>query len=222
MRIVAIIPARKGSKGVKNKNIKIYKKKPLLYHSIKVALKLNKVDKVIVSTDSKKYKFLAEKFGAQVILRPKKISQDYSVDKEYLLHAYKFLKEKENYVADLFFLLRPTCPDRDIKILKKITNYAIKNFKKYTSIRTVHALNNPPQKLFQIKKNYLQGFFNNVLKGEYHAEPRQKYPLTYSPNSFLDVIKPRYFSNKKKLWGNKILPFVTIEYKDIDKKEDFN
>ena len=58
MNIVAIIPARKGSKGIINKNIIIYKKRPLLYHSIKSALKLKKIDKVLVSTDSKKYKSL--------------------------------------------------------------------------------------------------------------------------------------------------------------------
>ena len=72
MKIVAIIPARKGSKGIKNKNIILYKNRPLLYHSIKSALKLKKIDKVLVSTDSKKFKTIAEKYGATVILRPKK------------------------------------------------------------------------------------------------------------------------------------------------------
>jgi len=224
MNIVAIIPARKGSKGIKNKNIIIYKKKPLLFHSIKSAFQLKKINRVIVSTDSKKYKSLAQKFGAEVILRPKKISGSKSLDKEYLVHAYNYLKSKENLIVDLFVLLRPTCPDRNIKDLKRALKFSIKNFTKYTSVRSVHLTHSPPQKVFKIgKKKYLTGFFNKYLKGEYHSKPRQEYPLTYAPNSFFDVLKPKYFmkyKSKKILWGNKIYPIITNFYKDIDKKKD--
>lgn len=223
MNIVAIIPARKGSKGILNKNIITYKKKPLLYHSIKSALKLKKIHKVLVSTDSKKYKLLAENYGAEVILRPKNISQDNSLEKEYLAHAYNYLKREKNYIVDLFILLRPTCPDRDIKNLKKALNVSIKNFKNYSSVRSVHELHNPAQKIFKIRGKYLSGFFNKSLKGEYHSLPRQIYPRTYSPNSFFDALKPKYFmkfKSKKKVWGNKILPIVTRIYRDIDTKND--
>ncbi len=223
MNIVAIIPARKGSKGIKNKNIMIYKKKPLIYHSIKIALKLKKIDKVIVSTDSKKYKELAKKYGAEVILRPKKISKDDSLEKEYLIHAYNYLKKKDNYIVDLFVLLRPTCPDRDIKDIKKALSISIKNFRRYTSVRSAHIVHNPAQKTFQIQGQYFTGFFNKTLKGEYHSYPRQMYPVTYSPNSFFDVLKPKYFlkfKRKNKLWGNKIFPIITKLYKDIDTKKD--
>lgn len=221
MNIVAIIPARKGSKGIKNKNIMIYKKKPLIFHTIKSALKLKKINKVLVTTDSKKYKSLAESFGAEAILRPKKISQDNSLEKEFLVHAYNYLKKKK-YIVDLFVLLRPTCPDRDIKNLKKALNFSIKNFKDYSSIRSVNQLHNPAQKIFQIKGKYLSGFFDDKLRGEYHTFPRQLYPLTYSPNSFFDVCKPSYFMKfrGKKLWGKKILPIITNFYKDIDTKID--
>ena len=223
MNIVAIIPARKGSKGIKNKNIIIYKKKPLLYHSIKSALKLTKIHRVIVSTDSKKYGSLAKKFGAEVSVRPKYISKDNSLEKEYLVHAYNYLKKEENYIADLFVLLRPTCPDRNINDLKKALKTSIKNFRRYSSLRSIHQFHNPPQKVFKIKNKYLSGFFNRSLKGEYHSMPRQIYDLCYSPNSFFDVLKPKYFmkfKSKKKLWGNKIFPIITNFYKDIDEKSD--
>ena len=78
-----------------------YKKKPLLYHSIKSALKLTKIHRVIVSTDSKKYGSLAKKFGAEVIVRPKNISKDNSLEKEYLVHAYNYLKKKEKILVEL-------------------------------------------------------------------------------------------------------------------------
>ena len=70
MKIVAIIPARKGSKGIKNKNIISYKNKPLIYHSIKSALKLKKLIKFLCQ-QIPKFKNIAEKYGATVILRPK-------------------------------------------------------------------------------------------------------------------------------------------------------
>ena len=223
MKIVAIIPARKGSKGIKNKNIMVYKKKPLLFHSINSALKLKKIDKVLVSTDSKEYKSLSEKYGAEVILRPKKISQDNSLEKEFLVHAYNYLKKEKKYTVDLFILLRPTCPDRNISDLNEALDIAIKNFKYYTSLRSVHPLHNPAQKNFQINGKYLTGFFNKSLKGEYHSFPRQIYPRAYSPNSFFDALKPKYFmkyKTKKKVWGNKIFPIITKFYKDIDSKRD--
>ena len=87
----------------------------------------------------------------------------------------------------------------------------------------MHKLHNPAQKVFKIQGSYLSGFFNKSLKGEYHSFPRQLYPTTYSPNSFFDALKPKFFmkfKSKKIVWGNKILPVITKFYRDIDSKED--
>lgn len=220
MNIVAIIPARKNSKRIKNKNIIPYKGKPLIYHSIKIALNSKLIDKVIVSTDSKKYQNLSIKFGAEVpFLRPKKISNDNSLDIDYLVHASKFLISKK-YKPDLIVLLRPTTPNRDIEMVDKGIKIFIKNYKKYDSMRSVSEFNQPPQKLFMIKNKSLKGFFDQSLKGEYHSFPRQKYAKTYLPNGYVDILKPKFFlDNKKKLFG-RILPFLTDETLDIDSKKD--
>ena len=222
MNIVAIIPARKGSKSIKDKNIANYNKKPLLYYSINTALKIKLIDKVIVSTDSKKYKLLAEKYGAKVpFLRPKKYSGDKSLDREFLIHAYNFLKKKENYNVDLFVLLRPTTPNRKLSVVKKGINFFLKNLRTSTSMRSVSLFSQPPQKFFNIKRKYLKGLFDKTLKGEYHSWPRQNYKKTYLPNGYIDILKPSFFANKKKeLFGKKILAFVTPETNDIDVKID--
>ena len=95
MKILGIIPARSGSKGVKNKNIKLLKNKPLIFWTIKTALK-SKLTKVIVSTDSLKIKKISEKYGANVpFLRPTNISKDNSKSIDVIKHAIKFY-EKEN------------------------------------------------------------------------------------------------------------------------------
>ena len=91
MNIVAIIPARSGSKSIKDKNIISYKNKPLIYHSIKIALKSKLVNRVIVSTDSIKYAKLSTKFGAEVpFLRPKVISKDNSDDSGWIFHSIDY------------------------------------------------------------------------------------------------------------------------------------
>jgi CMP-N,N'-diacetyllegionaminic acid synthase len=221
MNILAIIPARKGSKTIKDKNIINYKGKPLIYYSIKTALKSNLINKVIVSTDSKKYQSLSIKFGASApFLRPKNYSKDNSSDRDFILHASKFLISK-NYYPDLIVLLRPTTPNREVKIVNNGIKLFIKNFKQYDSMRSVSKFNQPPHKMFQIKNNSLVGFFNKFYKGEYHSKPRQDFPKTYLPNGYIDVFKPNFFMNKKnnELFG-KILPFITEETLDIDEKKD--
>ena len=219
MNIVAVIPARSGSKSIKDKNITPYRGKPLIYHSIKTALKSKYIDRVIVSTDSNKYKKISMKFGAEVpFLRPKKYSSDNSVDYEYILHVSKFLI-KNKYFPDLIILLRPSTPNRNSYVVDKGIKYFIKKINKYDSMRSVSEFSQPPQKLFMIHKDRLKGFFDKTLTGEYHSLPRQKYPKTYLPNGYIDIFKPKFFLKKKLLHG-RICPFITKETLDIDYKKD--
>jgi CMP-N,N'-diacetyllegionaminic acid synthase len=219
-KIIALIPARSGSKSIRNKNIIYYKGKPLIYHSIKIALKSKLINKVIVSTDSKKYQKITKNFGAEVpFLRPKKISSNTSLDFDYILHATKFLI-KNNCFPDIIVLLRPTTPNRKVEIIDKAIRIFIKNFDNYDSMRSVSKFNQPPQKLFMIKNGKLIGFFDKYIKGEYHSFPRQKFPQTYLPNGYVDIFKPEFFLKNNKLHG-KIYPFLTEESLDIDYKKDF-
>lgn len=222
MKIIALIPARKGSKSVKDKNIKIYNNKPLIYHSIKIAKKSKLISRVIVSTNSLKYANLALKFGAEVpFLRPWKFSTDKSLDYEWISHATRFLLEKENYLPDIVLLLRPTTPNRDIVVINKAIKFFLKNYHNVTSMRSVSLFSQPPQKFMQIKKGFLKGFFDKWLKFDYTNYPRQFYPETYLPNGYVDILKPSFFLRNKTLHGNKVLPFITEQTLDIDLEKDF-
>ena len=96
-----------------------------IYYSIKTALKSKLINTVVVSTDSKKYQSMVIKFGASApFLRPNKYSNDNSSDRDFILHASKFLISKNNY-PDLIVLLRPTTPNRDIKIVNKGIKYGM-------------------------------------------------------------------------------------------------
>ena len=222
MKIIAVIPARSGSKSFKNKNIHIYKNKPLIYHSIKLAKESKYIDRVLISTDSKRYRDISKKFGAEVpFLRPKKISKDNSTDLEWAKHIANYLKKNENYSPDIIIHLRPTTPNRDLNIFNKGIKFFLKNLKKVNGMRSVSKLNQPPQKMFMIKKNLLVGYFNKTLRGEYYNLPRQVYDECYLPNGYIDIIKPSYFLKKNTLMGNKILAYLTPHTLDIDTKDDF-
>ena len=119
--ILAVILARSGSKGIKNKNIKILNGKPLIAWSIATCLKSKRINKIVVSTDSKKYAKIAKSFGAhEIILRPKKFSKDQSTDYDAILHLIKNFK-KFNY--EIIAHIRPTTPDRDVKDVDKAINF---------------------------------------------------------------------------------------------------
>ena len=94
--ILIIIPARGGSKGIKNKNFKKMLNKPLIYWTIKQTKKINKKSRTIVSTDSKKIKKISLKYNISVpFMRPKNISKDNSTDYELIKHAIDFFKKKK-------------------------------------------------------------------------------------------------------------------------------
>ena len=136
-KILVVIPARSGSKGIKNKNIKNVKNKPLLVHSINYAKKCKFVDEIIVSTDSQKYAKISKKFGAKVpFLRSKKLAgdkiKDYPLVNECLKNSEKFFNVKFNYII----LLRPTSPFRENKLIEKGLKKLYEN-KLSSSVRSV-------------------------------------------------------------------------------------
>ena len=111
MNIVAIIPARGGSKGIPRKNIKELCGKPLIAYIIETALKVKELDSVIVSTEDKEIAEIAEKYGAGVpFLRPKELAGDETPTLPVLQHAVKYLEEEENYKPGIVVLLYATSP----------------------------------------------------------------------------------------------------------------
>ena len=110
-----MIPARGGSKGLKNKNIKLLNKKPLIAWSILAAKKCKLIDKIIVSTDSLKISKISKKYGAEVpFIRPKKFATDKASSFSVLKHAIEFYRNR-NINFDFILMLEPTSPLREPK-----------------------------------------------------------------------------------------------------------
>ena len=166
IKILCLIPARSGSKGIPDKNIKILDGKPLMAHSIYQAEKSRFRDymRIIVTTDSEKYATIAQAYGAECpFLRPSSISQDLSTDLEFMKHAVQWLSENENYNPDIILQLRPTQPRRKVEDIDNCLEKFIENFEDYDSLRTVVEFDKSPYKMYRIiNDNDLVPLFNSV------------------------------------------------------------
>jgi len=113
MNIIAIIPARGGSKGIPEKNIKIFCGKPLIAWAILAAKKSKLLDRIIVSTDNPKIAKIARKYGAETpFMQPAELAQASSRMEQVFVYALRWLKENENYNVDVIVWLQPTSPLR--------------------------------------------------------------------------------------------------------------
>ena len=224
-KIWAFIPARAGSKSIKNKNIKKINSIPLLIYSLKTALSLKKknlIDEVIFSSDSERYIELVKKYSNKIKIdyRMKKDATDNATD----LDVFKsFLKKKKNLslaCPEFFLHLRPTTPLRKNKILIDALNFFKKNNKKYSALRSVSLMDNSSYKSMRI----VNGKLCNILEKNFNMDklnfPRQSYIKTYVGNGYVDIIKSSNII-KNIIHGNKVCPFVVNDFNsDIDNLSD--
>ena len=143
----ALIPARGGSKGVPKKNLRPLGGHPLIAFSIAAAQQCPEIGRVIVSTDSPEIADVARTYGAEVpFLRPSALAQDASTDREVIHHALEWLRTHEGRQPDLVIQLRPTTPLRDPALLSAAVQF-FRSRDEATSLRSVHELSEPPQKM---------------------------------------------------------------------------
>lgn len=215
--ILAVIPARSNSKEIPNKNIKKIRGIPLLAYSIKYALRSKIIDKVIVSTDSKKYLNIAKKYKAKVpYLREKRLSKDdvtdYPVIIDALIRCEKIYKKKYDYVV----LLRPTSPFREKGLIESCYQLLKKN-PEATSVRSVKKTDNHPYRSWILKNGFIYGFVRNI-KEPYNI-PRQKLPRIMFQTGDIEFIK-RSTLMKGSISGEKVLPLIIKKYFDLDSLDD--
>jgi N-acylneuraminate cytidylyltransferase len=223
LNIVALIPARSGSKGIIDKNIKHYKGIPLLVHSIQIALRSEYIKDVYVSSDSVEYNNIAIHYGAKVTpLRHMDISNDLSPDIDTFEH---FLKNSLE-IPDIIIHLRPTYPNRKLELLNNTIETFLNEYYDYDSLRTVVLIKKTPYKMYYINNdnNLIPFIKEHPTLIEPYNHPRQNFPETYLHNGCIDIIKTSIILNDHLLSGNKILPYIMNEdeINDIDDILDFH
>ena len=220
--IWAFIPARFGSKRVVHKNIKKINNIPLLAHSVIFALKVKKISKIIVSSDSKKYLNVAKKYGASELhLRKKKFSKDETPDIDVFYDYTRDLIKKNKDVPKYFLHLRPSTPFRNVRTCNMIINFFQKNKKKYTALRSVSSMTNPSYKTMRIVNQKLCSIIKKDFSMDKLNKPGNSFPKTFIPNGQYDIVKTENIL-KKILHGNKVFGFISKEFNsDIDDANDF-
>jgi CMP-N,N'-diacetyllegionaminic acid synthase len=222
MEVIAIIPARSGSKSIIDKNIINLNGHPLLAFSIAAAKLSTQIDRIIVSTDSEDYAIIARKYGAEVpFIRPKEISTDACTDRDFLLHAIKWLKNNENECPEYWVHLRPTTPLRNPEVIDAAINLLVNN-DIASSLRSGHKAPESPFKWFTKNK---EGFFESLIfdnfKVEPHNLPKEEFEDIFIPNGYVDVLKKSFMLNHFEIHGSKILGFESPVSTEVDSNEEF-
>lgn len=220
MNILAIIPARSGSKSIPDKNIISINGKPLIAYTIEQALNSKLITRTIVSTDSDYYAQLANSFGAEIpFMRPAEISGDFSTDLEVFDHALRFLKSTEDYEADVVVHLRPTTPIRNVEDIDAMIQLLINN-KNWDSIRSVAPAPETPFKMWFEENGVLIPVVTDQYIDEAYNQPRQKLPKVYLQNASIDVTRSTTILDKKSMTGDLIGAYIMKENYDIDHYSD--
>jgi len=226
LNIIALIPARSGSKGIIHKNIKLYKGIPLLAHSIKIAKECSYINNVYLSTDSEEYQKIGLKYGSSIMpLRPQSIADDFSPDIDCFNHLLGWMNDSNIVIPDIIVHLRPTYPNRSIDLLNNCIEIFLKNYNNYDSLRTVIPFKKTPYKMYYIDENnnLIPYIKTHQLFKEPYNQARQNFPDTYIHNGCIDIVNTNIIINNNVLSGTKILPFIMDEYdnNDIDDLDDF-
>ena len=217
IRILCIIPARSGSKGLPHKNIKDYRGKPLLAWSIEQAQLCRYDMKIVVSTDSKEYADIAMKYGAEApFLRPLEISGDLSTDYECMKHSVEWLKQNQQYYPDIVLQLRPTSPLRNVEDINNAIGLFLENRENYDSLRSVIEFEKSPYKMYNVKENTLMPLFKKVNDiDEPYNQCRQILPKCYLHNGYIDIFNTSILETET-ISGEKIYPYVMNKEEDLD------
>ncbi len=223
--VLAIIPARGGSKGIPRKNIKLFAGAPLLAWSIQAAKDAKWVTRVIVSTDDEEIAQVARDWGAEVpFLRPAEMAEDSSPDLPLFLHALKWLKTHEGYEPEFLVQLRPTSPIRPVGLIDEAVAIMQAN-PQADCVRGIVPSGQNPYKMWRLEED--SGQMQPLLSVPGIAEPynaaRQSLPKTYWQTGHIDVIRTSSLLDKNSLTGEIILP-VMIDPRytvDIDQPADW-
>lgn len=220
--VLAIIPARSGSKSVPHKNIRPFRGKPLIAHSIEQGLAARNVDRVLVSTDSAEYARIARDHGAEApFLRPAGISQDLSTDVEVFVHALEWLVAHEGYRPELCLHLRPTYPLRTVADIEAAVDLLLAR-PDVDAVRSVTPAPHTPYKMWRLDE--ASGLLRPLIDSgipEAHNLARQSLPPVWLQNAAVDVVRADVVLSGRSMTGARILPYPMAEIHDIDTEFDF-
>jgi CMP-N,N'-diacetyllegionaminic acid synthase len=209
--ILAIVPARGGSKGIPRKNVIPVGGRPLIAHSIEQARTSRLVTRTIVSTDDAEIADVARAHGAEVpFMRPAQYAQDLSLDIDVFTHALQWLADHEGYRPELVVHLRPTGPVRRVELIDQAIALMLEH-PEADALRSVSAPIQTPYKMWRIDGGYLHPLLTVEGLTEPYCMPRQSLPEVMWQNGYIDIVRPRTILELGLMCGRTVLPFPIDE-----------
>jgi N-acylneuraminate cytidylyltransferase len=216
--VLAIIPARGGSKGIPRKNIRDFAGFPLIAYSIKAATQSHVVTRTIVSTDDEEIATIAREYDAETpFLRPSEFAEDNTTDLPVFQHALTWLAKHEGYHPDVVVQLRPTSPIRPLDCVNEAVRTLL-DYPEADSVRGVVESAQNPYKMWRVesKSGYMTALIGVEGIPEAYNAPRQKLPFVYWQTGHVDAIRPHVILEKKSMSGGVILPLIIDQRYAID------
>jgi CMP-N,N'-diacetyllegionaminic acid synthase len=210
VEVLALIPARGGSKSIPRKNLLNMAGLPLIAHSIQHALGARNITRTIVSTDDAEIADVARRYGAEVpFMRPAEFATDSATDLEVFTHALNFLKDT-GYRPEIVVQLRATSP---VRTTARVEDAVVRMLEDPAadSLKSVSPVDKSPYKMWRINEAALVPLLEIPGMPEAHSMPRQILPKVYTGNGYIDIIRPRAILEQRSMVGKRVLPYVIEE-----------
>jgi N-acylneuraminate cytidylyltransferase len=223
LEVLALIPARGGSKSIPRKNMIEFAGYPLIAYSIAAGLAAEQVSRVIVSTDDEELAEISRRYGAEVpFMRPAVHAEDTTPDLPVFVHALEWLAENEDYRPNIVVQLRPTSPFRRLRHI----NRAIETLAAHPDADAVRTVIEPFQNPFKMWTIDEDGVMQPLVKTEFQEAynmPRQALPTVYWQTGYVDAAWAKTILEKRSMTGERILPLVIEpgDWVDIDSPDDW-
>lgn len=217
MKNLAIITARSGSKGLKDKNIKLLNGKPLIAYTIEAAQQSNLFDEIMVSTDSKEYAEIAQKLGAKVpFLRSEELASDKAASWDVVKEVLKNYEDKGIFF-DTVTLLQPTSPLRTSEDI--IKGHKILNEKSANAVIAVCEMEHSPLWANKLPED---NSMKDFIRPEVKNIPRQSIPIYYRINGALYIVRVEHLLNDEDIYGENSYALVMDKKHSVDIDDEFD
>lgn len=221
-RVLAIVPARGGSRAIPGKNIRLLAGKPMIAYTLEAARGCPELDRVIVSTDSEEIAGVARAWHTDVpFMRPDDLAGDMVTDLPVFLHALGWLEEQQGYVPDIVVHLRPTAPLRRAEHIS--AGLQVLRESGADSVRSVCPAGQHPHKMWQLSGRRLRPYIDgDQAIPEAYNWPRQRLPAAYVQNGSVDVAWRRTLVEQGSMTGREIAALVMdpLESVNVDSEID--
>lgn len=219
MKILAIIPARAGSKRVPGKNFKRLGRILLIEHTIIACQQSSLIDDIVITSDHDRAPQIAERHNTWFVKRPAHLADDKTDDYPVILHTVKEMMSQFEKEYDLVCYMRPTTPFRATHHIDTAIQYMIDAPDKITGLRSVEEMPESAYKCFQVHSGLLQPImYEDINCTDW---PSQSVPKTYKANGYIDICRPHKLCEGV-LWGDNVGAYLTPQTIEIDTPNDWD